>query len=181
MTSMPNAQLAGRTFSTILVVGHFQSLEHRRLAEERLCSELASATTCKCITWSQAFFPGQDYAPEQIRETLQRLGVDAVLTLQPTGSGTTSTYVPQSSSTTSNAHITGNTIQGSSKTQTYGGYNVNKPWASFEATLWSTADDQVAWYATAESGGNAYAGWDNLIKSAAGKTISRLISDGVLH
>jgi hypothetical protein len=178
---MPNAQLAGRTFSTVLVVGKFQSLEQRRLAEERLCSELSNATTCRCVAWSQAFFPGQDYSADQIRENLQRLQIDAVLTLQPTGSGTSTSYVPQSSTTTSNAYVTGNTITGTSKTQTSGGYNINKPWASFEATLWSVADDQIAWYATAESGGNAYAGWDNLIKSAAGKTINGLVADGVLR
>jgi hypothetical protein len=178
---MPNTRLTGRTFSTILVEGNFQSLEHRRLAEERLCSELTNKTTCKCVTSSSAFFPGQEYTPEQIKETLDQIGIDAVLTLQPTGSGTSSTYVPQSSSTTSNAYITGNTVRGSSKTQTYGGYNVNKPWASFEAKLSTSTDGEIVWYATAESGGNAYAGWDNLIKSAAGKTVSTLVRDGVLR
>ena len=181
MVSQPNTTLTGRSFRRILVVANFQSLEHRRLAEERLSSELASATACTGVLSSQVFFPGQDYTPDQMKESIDRLGIDAVLTLQPIGSGTSSTYVPPTTTTQTSAYVTGNTISGTSTSQTSGGYNLSKPWANFEAVLRTAADGQVAWYATAESGGNAYAGWNNLIKSAAGKTVKCLVSDGVLE
>jgi hypothetical protein len=112
---------------------------------------------------------------------LRELSVDAVLTLQPTGSGTSSTYVPQTSHTTGSATVIGNTVTGSSTTQTYGGYSIEKPWANSEVVLRSTSDGTVAWYATAASGGNAFAGWDDLINSASSKAVSKLVSDGVFQ
>lgn len=58
---------------------------------------------------------------------------------------------------------------------------LNKPWANYEAVLWATSDGKVAWYATAASGGNAFAGRDDLISSASSKTVSKLVSDGVFR
>ncbi|MCI0453177.1 MAG: hypothetical protein L0Z51_12470 [Candidatus Latescibacteria bacterium] len=181
LTSQVNLEVARRGFTRVLVEGNFQSLEHRQIAEEKLCSELARLATCECVKASDVFFPGKQYSFDELKKRFAELGIDAVLTLQPTGGGTSSTYVPQTTQTTGNAQVIGNTITGSSTTQSYGGYNVSKPWSNFEASLWSTTDGEVAWYATAQSGGNAFAGWDDLIKSAAGKTVSKLVTDGVLH
>lgn len=179
MTTQVNPELMGRTFSKVMVHGNFQNLEHRQLAEDKLCTDLARLSGCECLKSSEVFFPGEEYSAEQIASRLTELGIDAVLTLQPTGSGTSSTYVPQTSHTTGSATVIGNTVTGSSTTQTYGGYNINKPWANYEAVLLSTSDGHVAWYATARSGGNAFAGWDDLIRSASSKTVSKLVSDGV--
>jgi hypothetical protein len=181
MTSQVNQEVMGRNFQTVLVHGNFQNLEYRQLAEGKLCTELARIVGCKCFKSSEVFFPSEEYSTEQIAGRLTELGIDAVLTLQPTGSGTSSTYVPQTSHTTGSATVIGNRVTGSSTTQTYGGYNISKPWANYEAVLWSTADGRVAWYATAASGGNAFAGWDDLISSASSKTVSQLVSDGVLR
>jgi len=181
MTSQVNPELVGRRFTNVLVHGNFQSLEYRRLAEEKLCYELSLrfAATCRCLKSTEVFFPGQEYSSDQIANRLSELQVDGVLALQPTGSGITSIYIPQTTQTTGSAYVFGNTITGSSTTQTYGGYSIGKPWAGFESILWSTADGKVAWYATGTSGGNAYAGWDDLIRSASGKTISKLADDGI--
>jgi hypothetical protein len=181
MTSQVNREAVGRSFSKVLVHGNFQSLENRQLAESKLCAELAGATGVDCLKSADVFFPAQEYSAEQIAERLNELHVDAVLTLQPTGSGTSSTYVPQTSHTTGSGTVFGNTVTGSSTTQTYGGYNINKPWANYEVVLWSTSDGKVAWYATAASEGNAFAGWDDLISSASSKAVSKLVSDGVFR
>lgn len=181
MTSQINQDVMGRSFGKVLVHGNFQSLEYRQLAEETLCTELARVAGCECLKSSEVFFPGEEYSAEQISIRLSDLKIDGVLTLQPTGSGTSSTYVPQTSHTTGSATVTGNTVTGSSTTRTSGGYNVSKPWANYEAVLLSTSDGRVAWYATAASGGNAFAGWEDLIKSASNKTVSKLVSDGVLR
>jgi len=179
MTSQANPEVAGRGFTKVLSYGNFQALEHRQQAEEKLCSELVHVSHWECLQASHVFFPGQAYSAEQIAARLTDLGIDGVLTLQPVGSGTSSSYIPQSSYTTGTASVSGNTVTGSSTTQTYGGYNVSKPWANLEAVLWSVADGQMAWYATATSKGNAFADWDDLIRSAAGKTASQLRADGI--
>lgn len=179
ITSQVNREVIGRSFGKVLVHGNFQNLEYRQLAESKLCSGLAEATGVACLKSAEVFFPGQEYSAEQIAERLSELQIDAVLTLQPTGSGTSSTYVPQTSHTTGRATVIGNTVTGSSTTQTYGGYYISKPWQNCEAVLWSTSDGKVVWYGTAASRGNAFAGWDDLINSASSKTVSKLVSDGV--
>ncbi|GIW33620.1 hypothetical protein [Meiothermus sp.] len=181
ITSQVNREAVQRNFSKLLVHSSFQNLEYRQLAENKLCAELAAATGVTCLRSITVFFPGQKYTVEQIAERLSELQIDAVLTFQPTGSGTSSTYIPQRSYTTGSATVIGNTVIGSSTTQTYGGYNIRTPWANFEAVLWSTSDDKAVWYATAASEGNALAGWDGLISSASSKVVSKLVSDGVFR
>ena len=95
MTSMANPQTIERNINKVLVHGDIQNLEYRRLAEEKLCKELTRNVECECLESSQVFFPGEEYSVEQIASRLNELQVDAVLTLQPTGSGITSKYVPQ--------------------------------------------------------------------------------------
>ena len=179
MTSLVNREVLGRSFERVLVHGNFQNLEYRRLAEEKICAELSLITMCECFKSLEVFFPGQGYSSEEIASRLRQLRIDVVLVLQPTGSGTSSIYVPQTYSTTGSATIIGNTVDVSSTTHTYGGYEITKPWATFEAILWETSQGKVAWYATAASRGNAFAEWADLISSAANKTVNKLVADGV--
>ncbi|MGF1614795.1 MAG: hypothetical protein ACFCVA_13045 [Gammaproteobacteria bacterium] len=124
MTSQINSEVLGRSFGKVLVHGNFQNLEYRQLAEDKICTELSRIATCECLKSSEVFFPGQNYSSDEIASRLNELHIDAVLALQPTGSGKSSTYVPQTSHTTGSATIIGNTVTGSSTTQTYGGYNI---------------------------------------------------------
>lgn len=181
MVSQVNTELASRSFTKILVNGNFQSLEYRQLVEDKLCDELSRITTCIFLKSYDVFFPGQEYSMEQIANRLTELGIDGILIIQPKGSGITSAYVPQMSHTNISAWISGNTVSGSSTTMTYGGYRIGKPWANFEAILWSVADDKVAWYATAITKGYAYNDWGDLVKSASSKTIRKLIADEIFR
>jgi hypothetical protein len=181
MASQVNQELRDRRFSKVLVHGNFQSLQHRQTAEEKLCSEIARVSSSACVKSSAVFFVGKEYTAQEIDQRLSELGVDGVLVVQPTGGGTSSAYIPQSSYTTGTATVRGNTVTGTTRTQTYGGYDIEKPWADYEAYLWSTNDGEVVWYATAASSGNALADWNDLIKSACGKTIKTLVDDRVLR
>jgi hypothetical protein len=182
LTSRINPETNSKHFTRILVHGNFPSLAHRQAAEDRLCSKIRQAApSCECVKALDTFFPGQEYSVDDIATRLTDLQIDGVLVIQPTGSGATTTYVPQSSYTTGTATVHGNTVSGSSTTQTYGGYDVSKPWANYEATLYSTSDGKVAWYATAESTGNAFADWSDLINSVCGKTVNKLTADGLVR
>ncbi len=181
MTSQVNPGYVGRHFNKVFIHGNFQSLEQRHLAEEELCVALARTVPWECLKSAEVLFPGQFYSPEQIRDRLDELGVDAVLVLQPTGSGTSSIYIPPSTHTTATASAYGNAATASSTTYTSGGFNLSMPWTNYEVMLWSRADGQVAWYATAVSSGNEFAGWDDLIRSAARKTVERLAADGIIR
>lgn len=181
VTSQVNPEVAGRSFVRVLVQGDFKNFEHRRLAEEKLCTELASTAGCTCLKSSEVFFPGQKYSAEQIVTRIRELQIDAVLTLRPIESGTSSIYVPPTLHTKGSATVIGDTVIGSSTTKIEGGYNIRLPWANYEAVLLSTSDGKVAWYATAASNGGASAMWSDLIISASSETVSKLISDGVFR
>lgn len=181
MTSQVNRETVGRSFGKVLIHGKFQNLEYQQLAENKLCAELAGVTGVTCLRSAEVFFPGQEYSAEQIAARLSELQVDAVLTLQPTQIGTSSISLPATSETEWDATVIGNTVTGRSTTTTYGGYDIRTPWANFKAILRSTSDGKVVWYATAMSGGNAFAGWDTLISSASNETVSKLVSDGVFQ
>lgn len=67
-----------------------------------------------------------------------------------------------------------------SKTTTYGGYTITKPWAQFDAKLFDVSNGQNAWIASTFSGGNAYANFKTVINSFCGKIVEQLIKDGVV-
>lgn len=181
MTSLANPAFAGQNFSTLLVEGGFADLEHRQYAEDQLCEYLADFSNIRCVESLKIFFPGQSYTQGQINSKLAELHVDGILFLRPTNSGVSSAYIPPTTYTTGSASVYGNTVYGSTTTQSVGGFSVLKPWASFQAILYSAANDKIAWYGTADSSGNAFAKWDDLIESAAEKTAKKLVADGVLR
>ncbi len=49
MTTQLKPALMGRTFAKVMVHGNFQDLEHRQLAEEKLCADLARLSGCECL------------------------------------------------------------------------------------------------------------------------------------
>lgn len=180
LTSKVNSSFADYRFRKLMVFGNFPNLEYRQLAEEKLCSDIQKKSQCQCVKSLDVFFPAQEYSADEVQNQLRLLNIDGFLTLQATGAGTTSAYIPRTTQTTGTAYINGNTVTGSSKTQEYGGYSLSKPWANYEVVLRSTENGSVAWYATAVSKGDVFTDWDNLIKSASGKTVNRLVDEGLL-
>ncbi|MGB9430155.1 MAG: hypothetical protein WCC11_09845, partial [Gammaproteobacteria bacterium] len=182
-------------FTTVLVFGGFANLEQRQYAEDQLCEYFGDFANVRCLESLKIFFPGETYSSQQITSRVAELHVDGVVILKPTASGTSSVYIPPTTETSWTANVSANTyvnpysdtaytngtVNGSSTTHTYGGFSIHKPWASFQATLWSTADNKIAWYATADSRGGGFAKWDDLIESAAEKTAKKLVADGVLQ
>lgn len=181
MTSEANPEFAGHHFTTLLVEGGFSDLGQRQYAEDQLCEYLADYSDVQCIESLKIFFPGEKYTWAQISSRLSELHIDGVLMLKPTNSGVVSAYIPPTTYTTGSASVYGDTVYASSTTQTFGGYNFLKPWASFQAILYSTSNDKIAWYATADSKGNAFAKWDDLIESAAERTAKKLVNDEVVQ
>lgn len=180
MTSRVDPAIVGSPLRKILVHGNFDDLENREVAEDHLCEKIATISVCECVRAIDLYFPGRRYSDEEIMQILATAGVDGVLVIQPTNSGTNSSYIPQTSYTTGSASVVGNSVIGSATTTTQGGYSISKPWATYAVSLYSVTSGNVVWYATAQSSGNAYADWHDLIRSASGKAIDKLISDGAL-
>jgi hypothetical protein len=179
MSSMPSPELMGRSFRNILVVAAFADLGIRRETEDRFATS-SSEGHFRFVPSYQVFFPGRQYAPEEIKGLLGQYQIDATLVVFPGQAGATSGYVPPT-------YNSGCTVWNSSTgctqvttTQT-GGYSYQKPWAQFTARLYDVTTGAAVWVATATTGGNAYASASTLVHSMADKTVQRLTEDGVVR
>ena len=176
MTSQVNPAHGEREFTRVVVLGNFQSLEYRHEAEIVFCEDLGYMAEGDCLLAHEIFFPAQEYTEEQISERFRELDVDALIVLKPTDRGTFTSHVPQTSYTTTTAAATVNTFSGSNVTQSF---NVEQPWGHYEVILYSVPEDQVVWYATAESTGSSHAGSKHLVGSVAEKAVEQLLEDEI--
>lgn len=113
--------------------------------------------------------PLKTYTDEEFNALLNNAGIDAVMAITVLDAYTEQAYVPQTSTTSGNAWVSGNTIYGQSKTTTSGGYYVSKPRVKFEISLFQVKTGVLAWKATAFTAGNAFADTNALFKSLATK------------
>lgn len=180
LASQLNPAYLGTQYAKILVEARFQDLSLRQLAEGEFCKEVALYSNCECVESATLIFPGQTDSPEELAAILAENDIGAVIIIGPTVSGVATAYVPETSHTQGSATISGNTISGSSTTRTYGGYNLSAPWASYEVTMWDEAKHDVVWYATAQTTGDIFADWEDLVRSVARKTVSGLLEPGLI-
>lgn len=184
ITSRVNHDYSDREYNKILVIALFDDLGLQDATEERIRSRLAYHGV-ECVFEHELFFSGADYSDEEFWSALERDSVDAILEISPRSSGTRSVYIPSTSTTKTKGSGSvdgfGNIdYRSTSKTTTSGGYNVNKPWARFTAELYDVETGEKVWYATANTGGNAFAKWKTIVRSMAGKTVSKLAKDGLI-
>ena len=167
-------------FKHVMVVGDFADIGLQQDAE-RLCVNELRGHGHQATTSNFLFFPGRQYASAEIQTILNDAGIDAILILSPNETGSSSTWIPPTTSTSGNATIQGNTVRGSSTTTTSGGYSVEKPWARFHADLLDRAAGHSVWVATFNAGGNAFADLGNLVRSMGSKTGAALVKEGLLR
>ena len=168
------------SYKKFIVVVNVQDLGLRQTAEKRFVEKLA-ARGVEGVPSHVVLFPGKVYQDDEIASKLDELAVEAIVVVEPTGTGSSFHYVPPTTRTQTDARVYGNQVKGSSTTTTTGGYNVSKPWASFNARVMDASSGNIVWTASATTNGNAYAGAGNLVKSMAGKTVSQMAKDGLLR
>jgi len=120
----------------------------------------------------ELFLMEAQHSDEEYRELLDELGVEAIVLVFPEGAGHSETYIPQRTYT--------RTKGGSTTSQTYGGYNILKPWFNFEAQLYDVKEDELVWYATISSSGNTFSNLKTLVKAAGGKVVKKLVQDQLI-
>jgi hypothetical protein len=127
---------------------------------------------------TQLFYPGKQYSETQVDSVLRKYSIDAMLLLQPGGTGNKTTTIPPNytsqCTTTSCRQVTTTTAPGTGTTYT-------KPWAEFSAQLYSAETGESVWFATAKSKGNAYADTSDLVHSMADKTIEQLLASQLIR
>ncbi len=179
MNSQTDVAATTASYSKMTVLVAVGDLGQRQKAEKAFQQKLAYHGI-ECVPSHDLFFPGREHSEEEIAGRLQENGIEAILTVNLSNSGTSSTYVPETSQTKINAYSVGNSTSGTATTQTYGGYDIEKPWANFTVELWDLSGGAVTWVASASTGGNAWATGNTLLSSMASKTVSQLAKDGVI-
>ena len=170
LTSMVNPARTPKVFTKVMVHFPLSDLGLRQTVEEEFRSH---DLFDRFVPSFELLFPGQEYTPEQAREILRQHEVDAVLVISLRDAGSSTSYVPQSATTTCTLW---STSDGCTQTQTTtsGGYSVAKPWASFQSSLYDFETGEVAWTASAQTAGNKWADAEDLLRSLARKSVDRL-------
>jgi hypothetical protein len=179
MTSMPAPESRGRELSNIMIMGNFADLGLRQQTEIRFADQ-NNVRGVKFLPSSTLLFPGREYSQAEIAAVLRDNSIDATLVISPYEAGSSSQYIPPTYTSGCTVWSSSSGCQQVTTTQS-GGYTYSKPWAQFVAQLYDARTGNVLWYATAATSGNAYASSTTLVRSMADKTVSRLVSDGVIR
>jgi hypothetical protein len=185
MSARVNPAFDNHCYKKIYIRSSFSNLELQTALEEKLQASFGGhGVECVFESWVEFSYDVRD--PDEFIRLIDSSGCDAVLAIVPAGSGHSQTYIPKtsSSSTTGSGRVDGyGNIYYKEKTRTseFGGYNINKPWANFEAMLYDAATFEVAWKASAQTGGNAFANWKTVVRSMAGQTVSKLVEQGLVR
>jgi hypothetical protein len=167
-----------KTFKRIIVASGLKKEWHEQLVNSITSRSKTMAVDVEFIEYGSLFFPTRTYSNEDIKKIVDEQGIDGFLFLTLQDAGTENSYVPQYQSQTT---VTPNYYGGyTANTYNYGGYDISKPYFSFNMELIDAGTSRKAWVAEASSGGNAFAGWSDLISSMSGKIIDSLVSEGLV-
>jgi len=111
-----------------------------------------------------------EYSPDRLNFLLSDYGFDATMVVAPEEYWTSSTYIPQMSSTT----ITPNYIS----TKTVGGYTISVKHGRYECRVYNFRTNELIWKATAISSSSLLDA--NIEKSFAKKLVEKLQKDGII-
>ena len=162
------------------MIADFADIEYKQAIEEKIKYE-ADRKNIECLMSYEMSFMNND----EINEILFKEGVDAVLVILPTASGTNSYYVPPTTETKTKGTIQRDywghySFKSKSTTTTSGGYSGTKPWTRVFAELYDIETGDKVWNASASTGGNAWANFKTCLRSAGGKIIVKLDQDGFI-
>ncbi len=180
LTSVRDPAFQGRTFQRIVVVAPFTDLDKRATAENSFVAAL-QARGAQAVPAMTVLPPTRTYSDEEMGAALRAAGADGVLLVTLTDAYASTTYVPGSTTTSGSAYATGSTVSWTATTRQNPGYYVNKPRVRFEVKLVDVATGSTAWLGTSLTRGNAFAGWDTLMRSLASEAAGRLAADGLVR
>jgi hypothetical protein len=168
MASVTNPMWEPRFIGSMLIWVESDDLNVRREMEDEFEAK-GWEYDIEIVQALDLFFPGNSYSEYEISETLRRREIAVVLKLVPGFSETLSVDLPLNI-----RDIGGTTI-------ITGGRDSGRVLrAGYSLYLYDAVDQSTIWTASADTGGNVYAGQGTLRKSLVGKTLKQLIRDGIL-
>ncbi len=183
IVSRANGEYQNRHYKNILVVASFGDIELEDVCEEKFKISL-EAHGVNSLVGHEAFFPGKKYAESEIENILKRYEIDGILVIYLENMGINKQYLPSKLVTTKTgtASTVGNNTfyTEKSKTEIHGGGEISKPWANFSLELYDLESGEMAWYAQARTGGNAFASYKTVVRSLGGKAVVKLAQDKII-
>lgn len=165
MTSSLDPDFRAKKFSHICLFVTYADLSDRSQAEAAFVKAFGrTQTTCTPLT--QLIPPTRQTDQAVLDRIFQDKGIDGLLRIVQTQYSEGHEY-RTSGQQLVNGMFTSNT------------HTVALPRVRYEMKLHDTASRRVAWMATAQTRGNEFAGFSDLVRSLADETVSVLIRDGV--
>ena len=169
MSSIRNPNWIPKSMDKILVWVESNDLGLRRSLEDEFLVK-GRDYEVEMIPALDVFFPGDRHSVGEISEIMRSRGITAILQVIPGYSGSLRVDMPLN-------------IQRISEDQTVvtgGRGSARKLTAGFTVNLVDAITERTIWTASADTGGNIYAGQGTLRSSFVSKTIEKLIVDGIL-
>jgi len=156
LTAYQDPAFASASFGKVAVVATGVQLDERMALENQLVGALRNKRVTAESTL-RLFPPTRPMSDEEMDAALLADGYDAILTVQRVEAGS---HVEPSWTAMFGGDAAGNTAE--------------HLYASFETRLVDLRSSQVAWMASARTGGSEYAGGDKLLDSFANRTADEL-------
>ena len=121
--------------------------------------------------------PTRSYINDEIIELIKQNNIDAVLIVSLIDISSTKTNIPEHQTTTGSINLYGNTAYFKAHTNTYGGYYISRPNATFELKLYDGITGNCMWIASAYTRGKPLSEFANLLDSLAIQTVNKFIQD----
>jgi len=182
ITSFCDPDYQGTTIEGAMVAGLFGDLETRQKTEGAFIKVFNERGIGIRVIPSMKLAPPTrpDITEEEMRSALKQEGISMILAVQLTDAYSQESYVPESSYTEVQGSVWGNTFQGTSSTQKFGGFYVSKPTMLFKVQLYDTENYRMVWTSSSLTRGDAFADFDAMVKSLAHATLIKLYEDGLI-
>ncbi len=149
--------------------------------EDMFVSRMVKKYKINIIQSYKLFHPTREFSIEKKWIAMKNIGIRRAFVVALVDQGVDSKYVPDSTTTTTgSANVIGNYVYYDEKSTSGGGRHVNKPYAEFGMNIIDVDTMGITWIAKIETGGNAYANFDDIFDSMTEKTINQLAKDQVI-
>jgi hypothetical protein len=173
--------VADESYAGVLIDASLLTMRESQQAELRVSRALTQRGYV-AFAEEELFFPQREYSEEHIADTLDERSIDAVLVLRVREAGYESTYVPRTVTSTTRVTEDEDQTEAVTRTEVSGGYDVDRPWASYVAELLDRGSGELVWYAELETEGQF--GWghdyEDLARAAADRLVKKLQEDRLL-
>ena len=183
ITGFKNPDFKG-TVKNVIVYASVGDLQMRQTMENEIAIAFSEGGY-GAISSMNVFSPAKKYTESEMVQILKQKKIEGALIVSITDAHTTQSYVPKSTNekTKGEGYVLGDYLyyKSTTKTETTGGYYINKPVVSFESVLFNVEDGLQIWLASSTTKGNAFAKMGTLSSSLGSNILESLVSQGILR